>query len=244
MKGKQNPRNINRELNNDNQALESVQNNRPSTRHGISLNLKSFTQPNSRLKALLNGGEDLEEPSNNLDEMSSISEFVDEYKLQKKNEPDIPLKVDAGPGACLSDPAFLELKQRLLSKSYDLKKDKVWSIEDAKTNPEAIDQWIQSVQELQKMRQSLHSWQDRHDYPSSIDDLSPSLPAELKRELLSASEQDVRVPDPNLDISIEEYAKVLCSLLDIPVDDGSIITSIHTLFHLYLNMKAMKMESL
>lgn len=46
----------------------------------------------------------------------------------------------------------------------------------------------------------------------------------------------VPLPPPNLDMSVEEYAKVCCSLLDIPVQDN-LIHSLHTMCMLYSEFK-------
>lgn len=41
------------------------------------------------------------------------------------------------------------------------------------------------------------------------------------------------LPSSEIDLSLEDYAKVICSLLDIPVK-GNINESLHLLFSLYL----------
>jgi len=233
----------------DNLASTLIPSNRPLTRQGPEFHSKSFGKPDVFTgivdkSSFANGKEHLEIFSNELEEISSVSEFLDEYKSQKTKNEGIYMssKHEDKPDTFLLDPAFIELKQKLSSTNYKVKKDHIWSIEDAKNHPEAIDQWIQSIQALHTMKQTLSS-KDKHDFPSlPIHDLV--LPAELKREILSASDKDVRVPDPKLDISLDEYAEILCYLLDIPVDAGSIIYSIHTMFHLYLQIKDTTMESL
>lgn len=231
MEDKQHTRNLRRELSNE--GFGSVKNKLPTTRHGYSVDSKSNTSST---------GKDEGQLSHELQEISSISEFVDEFKTQIRNTPCITPQVVHESGTFFTDPAFLELQRRLLSRNYETKTSAIWSIEDARNNPEAIDQWIKCVQELQSMKQN-SDFQNSHDFPS-INELPRPLPKELRNEILSASEQDIRVPDPNLDLSVEDYAKIICSLLDIPVDEGSIISSVHTLFQLYLHLEAMKLESL
>ena len=42
------------------------------------------------------------------------------------------------------------------------------------------------------------------------------------------------MPDVNLDMSIEEYIRVWCAILDVPVYDGHITESLHVLFTTYM----------
>jgi intraflagellar transport protein 46 len=44
------------------------------------------------------------------------------------------------------------------------------------------------------------------------------------------------LPSPDLDLSLAEYAKVLCGLLDIPTYDNP-IESLHLMFSLYIDFK-------
>jgi intraflagellar transport protein 46 len=44
----------------------------------------------------------------------------------------------------------------------------------------------------------------------------------------------IPLPDVNLDMSMEEYIKVWCSILDVPVYDGHITESLHVLFTTYM----------
>jgi intraflagellar transport protein 46 len=44
------------------------------------------------------------------------------------------------------------------------------------------------------------------------------------------------LPSPDLDLSLAEYAKVLCTLLDIPTYDNP-IESLHLMFSLYTDFK-------
>lgn len=51
-------------------------------------------------------------------------------------------------------------------------------------------------------------------------------------ELLQCFES-ILLPTSEIDLSLEDYARVICSILDIPVK-GNIIESLHLLFSLYL----------
>lgn len=45
------------------------------------------------------------------------------------------------------------------------------------------------------------------------------------------------LPSPDIALSLEDYVRVVCSLLDIPVYDGCMVESLHVLFTLYLEFK-------
>lgn len=64
-----------------------------------------------------------------------------------------------------------------------------------------------------------------------IDSLMEVWPEEFE-QLLATSP----LPSPDLDLSIAEYAKVLCSILDIPTYDNP-IESLHLMFSLYIDFR-------
>jgi hypothetical protein len=48
----------------------------------------------------------------------------------------------------------------------------------------------------------------------------------------------VALPNVDLNLSLEDYVRMLCVILDIPVYDGSIVESLHVFFTLYLEFKS------
>lgn len=48
--------------------------------------------------------------------------------------------------------------------------------------------------------------------------------------------QTVALPSPDLDLSLLEYVKVLCSILDIPVYENP-IESLHVMFSLFMDFR-------
>lgn len=72
-----------------------------------------------------------------------------------------------------------------------------------------------------------------------IDDLMQVWPAEIEEALDS-----MKLPSEELDLSLEDFSKMACALLDIPVhNDGEggksqVIESLHVLFTLYSEFKA------
>jgi hypothetical protein len=45
------------------------------------------------------------------------------------------------------------------------------------------------------------------------------------------------LPSPELSLSLDEYVRVLCAILDIPVYEGSVNEALHVLFTLYMEFK-------
>jgi intraflagellar transport protein 46 len=133
-----------------------------------------------------------------------------------------------------SNPAVIELQLRNWSKtirSDRLKKDSVRSIKDVAASAHEIDEWIQSVQEIHD--------NEPQTYPencdtASVKELLEPWPKELC-DKLKASELDI--PSPDIDLSLTEYARVLCSLTGIPADEGSVMKSVSTMFQMFLELK-------
>ena len=48
--------------------------------------------------------------------------------------------------------------------------------------------------------------------------------------------RDLDLPSPDLDLTLAEFAKVLCSIVDIPTYENP-IESLHVLFSLYMDFK-------
>ena len=64
-----------------------------------------------------------------------------------------------------------------------------------------------------------------------MDTLLDMWPPEFERAL-----ETLQLPSPDLDLSIAEYARVLCSILDIPTYDNP-IESLHLMFTLYMDFR-------
>ena len=48
--------------------------------------------------------------------------------------------------------------------------------------------------------------------------------------------QKTTLPGPDMELSLEEYAKVICAMMDVPVYDN-LIESLHVIFSLYMEFK-------
>jgi len=106
-------------------------------------------------------------------------------------------------------------------------------IENADKNPKDINKWISDVSSVQRQAPSVVYSKTFPD----IESLMQVWPAEIEDAL-----QGLRLPTEDIDMSLEEYAKLCCALVDIPVHQGnnpkSIIESLHVFFTLYDEFRA------
>ncbi len=103
------------------------------------------------------------------------------------------------------------------------------SIENAAKNPAEVERWIRSIQDLHKQKPSVEV-QYRKNMPD-IDSLMQEWPVEFEDAL-----RQVAIPKADMDVSTEDFAKVLCAVMDVPVYE-SVIESLHVLFSLYMAFK-------
>mmetsp|Transcript_36247 Transcript_36247/g.43739 ORF Transcript_36247/g.43739 Transcript_36247/m.43739 type:complete len:356 (+) Transcript_36247:111-1178(+) len=142
---------------------------------------------------------------------------------------DLGLKVLDEPCSKQSDPTVLNLQLRSVSKKVNLKPVEVSSIEGADKDPKKIAKWIASIQDLHK-NQSRSVVSYSKNMPD-IETLMEEWPPEIEDMLNS-----IQLPDGELDLPIDQYCKVLCNLLDIPVYNNT-VESLHVMFTLYLEFK-------
>ncbi|GMI20800.1 hypothetical protein TeGR_g5469 [Tetraparma gracilis] len=145
---------------------------------------------------------------------------------------DLGLKVLDEPAASQSDSTVLELQLRAISKKAS-GEVAVRSIDNAASNPREIQRWITSISELHRSKPppQVH-------YKKSMPDVEALMdvwPEEFEDAL---SRSRVPLPSVNLDLSLEEYIKVWCSLLDVPVYEGSVVESLHVLFTTFQEFKS------
>ena len=134
------------------------------------------------------------------------------------------------PAANQSDPTVLELQLRSLTKKVQSSDVIVRSIEDASKNTTSVDRWIQSINDLHGSKpppQVIY----KNNYPD-IETLMQQWPESFEQAL-----EKIQLPSPDLDLSLPEYAKMLCSILDIPTYDNAPIEPLHVMFSLYLDFK-------
>jgi intraflagellar transport protein 46 len=159
-----------------------------------------------------------------------LSYFLLSQIPRPDNKPDdLGLKFLDEPSSTQSDPTVLELQLRALSKKVQYGDVVVRSIEDAAKNPAAIDRWIQSISDLHRTKPPPQVFYKKP--MPDIDALMDVWPSDFETAL-----EKMSLPSPDLDMSLAEYAKLLCALLDIPTYDNP-IESIHLMFSLFIEFR-------
>ncbi|CAM9751490.1 unnamed protein product [Ectocarpus sp. 13 AM-2016] len=133
------------------------------------------------------------------------------------------------PAANQSDATVLELQLRAISKKQygDVA---VRSIENAHKNPAEIDKWVQSINDLHRTKPP-----PQVNYKKNMPDievLMEAWPPEFE-EIVG----NVNLLTPELDMPLEDYARMVCAVMDIPVYDN-IIESLHVLFTTFMEFKS------
>jgi len=139
------------------------------------------------------------------------------------------LKILDEPATIQSDPTVLELQLRATSKKQQYGDVVVRSIENAEKNPASIDKWIQSISDLHRSKPppQVHYKKNMPDAEVLMDQWPEGFEEALKT---------LELPSPELDMSLAEYAKVLCSILDIPTYENP-VESLHLMFSLYVDFR-------
>ena len=109
----------------------------------------------------------------------------------------------------------------------------VRSIENAEKNPRDVQRWIDSVTKLHKSKPppQVH-------YQKTMPDIEQLM--QVWPEQFEAMLSEVQLPSPDMDLSLAEYARMVCAVLDIPVHPGSaksVTQSLHVLFTLFSEFK-------
>uniref|UniRef100_A0A7S2C2T6 Intraflagellar transport protein 46 homolog n=1 Tax=Octactis speculum TaxID=3111310 RepID=A0A7S2C2T6_9STRA len=144
------------------------------------------------------------------------------------SQDDLGLKMLDEPAAQQSDATVLELQLRAISKKQH-GEVAVHSIDHAAKNPGEIDRWIKSIADLHRQKHAVEV-QYKKNMPD-IDSLMQEWPEELEEML-----QKTTLPGPDMDLTLEEYARVICAVMDVPVYDNS-VESLHVIFSLYMAFK-------
>jgi intraflagellar transport protein 46 len=105
----------------------------------------------------------------------------------------------------------------------------IGSIDHPERNHKALTSFLESYDEISRTRAA-----PKMTYTYKMPDLEQLMqiwPGEMDEALSS-----VPLPTADMDLSLEEYTKVICALLDIPVN-GNLVESLHVLFSLFQMFK-------
>lgn len=105
----------------------------------------------------------------------------------------------------------------------------IGSIRDPYKNPKALSSFLESYDEISRNRAAPNMTYSFK--VPDIEELMQPWPDEMESALSSCP-----LPSADIDLTLEEYTKVICALLDIPVK-GNIVESVHLLFTLYQQFK-------
>ena len=160
--------------------------------------------------------------------VGDIDEFIKVPRPDGKLD-ELGLKVLDEPAAKQSDPTVLNLQLRSASKQANLKPLEVTRLEASEQNPQRIGNWIESIEQLHKNRPPAVVMYSNNvpEIDHLMQEWEPQMQDTLRRNQL---------PDENLDISIQDFAKVACAILDIPIYSNH-VESLHVLFTLLLELQ-------
>jgi intraflagellar transport protein 46 len=126
----------------------------------------------------------------------------------------------------------LELSYRLKTKvntNLNIK-----TLENADKNPKQIQTWIDQIGNLHKEKMSSNV-----SYSKQMPDVESLM--QVWPDKMESILKDVPFPDDRLSIGTDNYAKIICSLLDIPIhklnNNKGLIEALHVLFTTYLEFK-------
>lgn len=143
---------------------------------------------------------------------------------------DLGITVLDEPALNHEDKTVLELKyvqSKNVVRSAPLTVD---SIESADKKPKEISRWISSVQDLHKTRPppTVNYTKNMPEFDVLMQEWNPEMENALK---------EVTFPGSDIDMHTSEYAKLICSMVDIPChklqNNKSVIESLHVLFTLF-----------
>ena len=129
-----------------------------------------------------------------------------------------------------SDVAVLELQLRSQTKKRQTGNILVRSIENAQKNPHEVDRWIQNIDNLRKSKPAPEVI-FKHPMPSFDMIIMSDFRRELRNSIRSGS---ILLPNPDIDMSLYDYSRLLCCLLDIPIYEDNVTLSLHFMFSLCL----------
>ncbi|OHT03502.1 Intraflagellar transport protein 46 [Tritrichomonas foetus] len=141
---------------------------------------------------------------------------------------DLGLVILDEPSISQSNPQILrmELREQYGITTPDNQSDAyIGCIENPQKNLKALNAWLESIEEIHRNRPPVNVIYNTK--MPELEELMEPWPDEFENVLKS-----VVLPSADMDISLEEYAKIICALLEIPVR-GNLIESLHVLFSLY-----------
>jgi intraflagellar transport protein 46 len=165
--------------------------------------------------------------------VGEVDAFIKMPKPDKTSET-VGIEILDEPNINTTDKATLEMKYIQKKKTTKRVEMEVHSIENPEKNPKEIQRWIQSVNELNQSRPPA-TVQYTKPMPD-FDNLMEEWPASMEGVL-----KEIEFPGPELEVSTQDYARIISMILDIPVHAGKnnkgVIEAMHVMFTLYSDFK-------
>ena len=147
------------------------------------------------------------------------------------NKEDLGITYLDEPALNCEDKTVLELKYVQCKNVVRATPMNVDSIDNAEKKQKEITRWINSVQDLHKTRPP-----PTVNYTKQMPDFDSVLMSEFNPEMEQAL-KEIQFPGPEIDMHTSDYARLVCSMLDIPIykltNNKSTIESLHVLFTLF-----------
>ncbi|KAL3902191.1 MAG: hypothetical protein SGCHY_000042 [Lobulomycetales sp.] len=171
-------------------------------------------------------------------------------------DPELGLVVLDEPATKQSDPAVLDLQLRAASKGLGSNNKAVANEQAVRSitlgsgaqgqvGQKALNQWVQNVYDLH-----VHKPPDRVEYSKRMPDIEKLMQEWPPSIDVALSTNSIKLPGADIDLELPDYVKVVCNILDIPVNahsgvrkggskanSHSHIEALHVLFTLYTEFK-------
>jgi len=131
-------------------------------------------------------------------------------KVESDNNLQLGLTVLDEPSAKQSDPNIIELQLRSVTKTSSGKMSKIKKVSNIDKEIKVVDKWIKDIDDLHRSKPA-PTIQYSKTMPE-IDQLMQVWPNEIEALI-----QDLSIPSASLNIDLNSYVDILCSMLDIPI---------------------------
>lgn len=128
---------------------------------------------------------------------------------------------------------YLKLTYRIKSTTGNVNLS-IPTVQNAEKNPRQIQTWIDKIGDLHKDKMS-----SSVPYSKNMPDIESLM--QIWPEKIEQGLNEVKLPDENINLTTENYSKIVCNLLDIPIhkvnSNKALIEALHVLFSLYSVVK-------
>ncbi len=163
--------------------------------------------------------------------IGEVDSFIKVNKPDKSNE-ELGLNIIDEPTIEGVDPDTFILKLIYVIGQRGYVNNQISSIPNADKKPKDIQNWINKVSELPKMSTSVP-------YTKNMPDIEALM--QLWPEKIENCLNEIKLPNENINLPTDLYARLVCNMLDIPIHkintNKALIESLHVLFSLYSVVK-------